>query len=146
MSAIYLDAAYVAKCYVNEPDSAAVRKLAWAAERRCSSAWSMVEVACVFHRQVREGALTDVGAAMLREVFLDDVAARVWLLLPVSDTLMHRVSAAVRNLPPEVALRAGDAVHLVSARDAGFLEIWTNDRRLLRAARHFGLAGKRVTA
>jgi hypothetical protein len=34
----------------------------------------------------------------------------------------------------------------VSARDAGFSEIWSNDRHLLAAARHFGLRGRSVTA
>jgi predicted nucleic acid-binding protein len=66
----------------------------------------------------------------------------VWVLLPVSDGVLRNVEAAVRNLPAHVYLRAGDAIHLVSARDAGFSEIWSNDRHLLGAARHFGLRGR----
>jgi predicted nucleic acid-binding protein len=41
-------------------------------------------------------------------------------------------------------LRAGDAIHLASARHEGFSEIWTNDRHMLKAASHFGLAGRSV--
>jgi len=41
-------------------------------------------------------------------------------------------------------VRAGDAIHLASAKDAGFQEIWTNDRRLLQAAQYFDLVGKSV--
>jgi predicted nucleic acid-binding protein len=41
-------------------------------------------------------------------------------------------------------LRAGDAIHIVSAVEAGFNEIWTNDRHLLAAAAHFGLKGRCV--
>ncbi len=144
MTELYLDSAYVAKCYVNEPDSAAVRRLAWQAQRRCSSAWCLAEMACIFRRHVREGALPEARAAVLSKLFLDDLAAETWLLLPVSDLLMRRVEAAVRGVPPKVALRAGDAVHLVTARDAGFQEIWTNDRHLLQAAPRFGLVGRSV--
>lgn len=47
-----------------------------------------------------------------------------------------------RNLPGEVFLRTGDAVHLLSARARGLTEIYSNDRHLLRAAPHLGLAGR----
>jgi len=146
MNEVYLDSAYLAKCYVNEPDSAEVRRVVWQAGKRCSSAWCLAEVACVFHRHVREGALPEARAAALSKLFLEDIAAAMWLLLPVSDHLMRRVEAAVRQVPATVILRAGDAVHLVSARDAGFQEIWTNDRHLLRAAPHFGMAGRSVSS
>ena len=66
MSELYLDSAYVAKFYVNEPDSSAVRQLVWEIERRSSSTWCLAEVACVFHRHVREGALSsrqEIGRA-----------------------------------------------------------------------------------
>jgi predicted nucleic acid-binding protein len=41
-------------------------------------------------------------------------------------------------------LRAGDAIHSAAAEEAGFTEIWSNDRRLLEAAPAFGLTGKFV--
>jgi len=41
-----------------------------------------------------------------------------------------------------VSLR--DAIHLVTAADTGFTEIWTNDRHMLTAAPHFGLVGRSV--
>ena len=66
------------------------------------------------------------------------------MLLPVSASLLRDVESAMERLPPDVFLRAGDAIHLVSAREAGFTEIWSNDRRLLAAARHFGLKGRSV--
>jgi predicted nucleic acid-binding protein len=39
-------------------------------------------------------------------------------------------------------LRAGDAIHLAAAQGAGFTEIWSNDKHLLRAAPAVGLIGK----
>jgi hypothetical protein len=37
-----------------------------------------------------------------------------------------------------------DALHLVTAADSGFVEVWTNDRHMLAAAPHFGLVGRSV--
>lgn len=139
---LYFDTAYVAKCYLTEPDSAAVRKLAYGAEGLYSSAWCIAELACVFHRYVREGSLQPGRAARLRRLFLEDVGNGVWELFPISERLLFIVELATRGLPATVYLRAGDAVHLVSAREAGFSEIWSNDRHLLRAAEFFGLTGK----
>ena len=43
--------------------------------------------------------------------------------------------------PPDVPLRTGDAIHTENALETGEMEIWTNDRHLLAAVAHFGLAG-----
>jgi len=141
---LYFDAAYVAKCYINEPDSKSVRKLGSGAEGLYSSALSVAELSCVFHRHVREGPLTERQAAELRGVFLKDLRDGVWVLLPVSENLLYRVEARVGSFPRSVPLRAGDAIHLVTAQEAGFPEIWTNDRHMLAAARYFGLTGRSV--
>ena len=45
------------------------------------------------------------------------------------------------RLPSEVFLRTGDAVHLISAREHGFQEIYSSDRHLLAPAPHVGIAG-----
>ncbi len=141
---LYFDTAYIAKCYLNEPGGKEVRDLARKATGLCSSALAMAELACVFHRQIREGLLTAQQALRLRSLFLDDLNNDVWLLLPVSDHLLHRVETLMRSLPSKAYVRAGDAIHLASAREAGFTEIWSNDRHLLAAAAHFGLHGRSV--
>lgn len=139
---IYLDSAYVAKCYINEPDAPPVRRLVRGESDLHTSALCLAELACIFQRHIREKGLSRSQALRLREAFSDDVENGVWVLLPISDGVLRNVEAAVRNLPARVYLRAGDAIHLVSARDAGFAEIWSNDRNLLSAARHFGLRGR----
>ena len=55
-------------------------------------------------------------------------------------------SCAALDLLGRVLLRAGDAVHIATALDLGEEEIWTNDRHLLAAAPHFGIAGRNIQA
>jgi predicted nucleic acid-binding protein len=140
----YFDSAYIMKCYVNEPDASAVRKIMKRAAAVYSSAWCIAEVGCAFHRHVREGSLTAQQAGQLRDVFLTDVRQGVWALLPITEQLLFQVEAATAKMPPSAHLRAGDALHLLTAHQAGFSEIWTNDRHLLAAAQHFGLSGRSV--
>ncbi|HLH17761.1 MAG TPA: type II toxin-antitoxin system VapC family toxin [Bryobacteraceae bacterium] len=142
---MYVDSAYLAKVYINEPDSAAVRQMMRDAETRICSAWAIPEVTCVLHRHVREGALSPTEAHVLLRRFLEDIDADVWTLIPVTDALLRRCAYLVSTLPPGVFLRAGDAMHLTTASVYGESEIWTNDRHLLAAARHFNLTGRTVT-
>jgi predicted nucleic acid-binding protein len=64
--------------------------------------------------------------------------------MPVTDALLRRTATLIRSLPQHVPLRAGDAIHLATALNASETEIWTNDRHLLAAAVHTGIAGKSV--
>ena len=143
---MYLDSAYVAKYYVNERDAISVRKLIRRASHICSSSWALVEVTCVFHRHVREGSLTTAQGHELIDLFRSHVEADLWNFIPVTDALLRRTATLIRALPSDVPLRAGDAIHVATALDAGETEIWTNDRHLLAAAIYFGLAGKSVRA
>ncbi|MBI3694142.1 MAG: type II toxin-antitoxin system VapC family toxin [Acidobacteria bacterium] len=96
---LYLDSAYVAKCYVTEPDSRKVRELVRAESELHSSAWCVAEVACILHRHTREKSLTREQALKLQAGFQQDVGNGVWLLSPVSEALLHRVERAIQQLP-----------------------------------------------
>ena len=139
---MYLDAAYVAKYYLNEPDSPQVRKIIHGANSLTSSTWSIAEVSCVFHRYLRQGDLSTKQFRLLSREFLAHVDSELWTLVPVTAGLIRRVTSLVATLPGKVYLRAGDAVQLVSALEAGEPEVWTNDRHMLAAAPHFGLVGR----
>ena len=139
---MYLDSAYIAKFYLNEPDSPRVRRLIAGAGVLLSSMWALGEVTCAFHRHMREGWLSDVQYRALCRVFLEDVDAGNWTLIPVSERLLRQQVTLLIALPGTVHLRTGDAMHLTTAVDSGEREIWTSDRHLLAAAAHFGLVGR----
>lgn len=142
---LYLDTAYVAKCYLNEPDADRVRKLVREQSGLTSSAWCRAELACIIHRHVREGALARAQARGLHDLFLGDVRDGVWSLSPVSTELLETIEGKLRRLRRRnLFLRAGDAVHLGTASEHGFREIWTDDRHMLAAAPAFAPRGRSV--
>ena len=141
---LYFDTAYIAKCYLNEPDAKTVRQLASLATGLFSSAWCLPELACVFQRHIRESRLSVDQVSKLRNLFLEDVRNGVWSLFPLSEHFLYRVESRIAGLPPSAYLRAGDAIHLTAAQDEGFTELWSNDRNILKAAQIFGLTGKSV--
>ncbi|MFZ0595046.1 MAG: type II toxin-antitoxin system VapC family toxin [Bryobacteraceae bacterium] len=141
---MYLDSAYIAKFYVNEPDADAVRKAIRRASYVCSSSWALLEVVCVFKRHVREGSLTPKQGRELIDLFSRHLEAGLWNLAPVTDALLRKTVALICGIPPSVPLRAGDAIHLATALDMGEREIWTNDRHLLAAATRFNIVGRSV--
>jgi hypothetical protein len=52
----------------------------------------------------------------------------------MTSRLLQRVESLVRGLPADRFLRSDGAIHLTSAIDAGFPQIWTNDRHLIEDA------------
>jgi hypothetical protein len=57
----------------------------------------------------------------------------------MTSALVEKARNTVLQLPSTVFIRSGDAVHLTCAEDNGFREVYTNDRHMLAAARHFRL-------
>ena len=140
----YFDSAYIAKCYVNEADSSRVRALLRSSGGAHSSSLARAELTATLLRHVREGSLSTVQGRRLQLDFVADVEAGVWTMVPVSDALMSRVAVRIAQLSRSTFVRAGDAVHLCAAAEAGFADVWTNDRHMLAAAGAFGLRGRSV--
>ena len=142
---MYCDSAYIAKYYVHERDAAAVRKAMEEAPYVCSSAWALVEVASAVQRHVRERTMTVDQARPIIDQLRSDVSEGLWNLIPVTDALLRKTAMLFRALPPNLPLRAGDALHIATALDSAEPELWTNDRHLLAVANHFGLIGRSVS-
>jgi predicted nucleic acid-binding protein len=139
---VYLDTSYIAKFYFNEPESRRVRELVRTAGTIHSSLWALAEFHAVIHRRLREGVLSPVDAHELSSRFYEHVQEGLWELIPVHEALLRRTSSLVISAPPELFLRTGDAVHLMTAHEAGEREVWTNDRHMLASASYFGLKGR----
>jgi predicted nucleic acid-binding protein len=141
---IYFDAAYIAKFYLDEPDSSRVRSFAENAGEVACCVHGKIEVLTVFHRKLRERAFSPKAFAALCDQFEADCESLLWEWLPLSAALVEGLSGRIRGLSARVFIRASDALHLASAAEQGFKEIYSNDRRLLEAASHFGLRGLSV--
>ncbi len=135
----YFDSAYIAKFYVDEPESDAVRQLAQSLGRVHCSTLGRVEVAGVFHRKWREGAFTEYAFREVSAQFADDCAAGLWTWLSVTDSLAGNAAESFLSLDKGIAVRSADALHLVCAREHGLQRVYTNDRHMLLAAPAFGI-------
>jgi len=136
---IYLDSAYIAKCYLREPGSDQVLDLVENTSGRASLLLALTEIQTTFHRQLREGKIDQATYLALSRRFEDDQAADLWRWLPVTEFLVRLSVARLQSLPASIFLRSADCLHLCAATEGGFKEIYSNDRHLLAAAPHFGL-------
>ena len=138
---IYFDATFFVRLYVDEPGFEKVRELVQNVVTVKSSILGKMETEAALHRQLREGRF---GQQLFREAhlqFADDCSQRFIEWLPLSPVVIDRVRSVFLELPKDVFLRTGDAVHLVTAAEAGFKEIYSNDKHLLAAAPIFKLKG-----
>jgi predicted nucleic acid-binding protein len=136
---IYLDAAYMAKFYVDEPDSEKVRDLLVDAEQAGSCLHGMVEVVSVFHRKLREGTVPQADFEALCAQFELDCLSGLWTWLPLSESLAHTTRGAISLLSSATFLRAAAALHLACAASNEISTVHTNDRHMIAAAPAFGV-------
>jgi predicted nucleic acid-binding protein len=141
---IYLDGCYIAKFYLAEPDSAAVTQRILLEGKAASLIQAQVEVNAVFYRKYSEGALTKEDYELLCAQLDADCAAGLWIWFPLTQAVVQRTVTTVRQLPSSTFIRTGDALHLSTAAEHGFTEIFTSDRHMLASATHFGLKGVKL--
>lgn len=138
---IYFDTAYLAKCYLPENGYREVRALAERHNVLHSVAIARIELASVLHRHLREGRLRLKQIEEHLDQFDQDCSDGIVTFTTVSPALVKTSTAAYRKLPRTTFLRSFDCLHLCAAAEAGFKEVYSNDRHLLAAAPHFGLRG-----
>ncbi len=141
---MYFDTCYIAKFYLNEPESSRIRELVRKADALYSSFWAFAEFHVVLQRQVREGSFSPAVARDLSLRFSAHIDQGLWNLIPANEGVLRRASILILSAPEDLFLRTGDAVHLTTAHEAGVREVWTGDRHMLGAAAYFGLSGRSV--
>lgn len=141
---IYFDAAYIAKCYLNEPGADRVREVAYGADGLASCELARLEFASILTRHVRERHVTRREMTAILKEFEDDENNGVWRWFGVTSEVLEMARTTVLDLPSTVVVRSGDALHLACAEEHGFEEVYTNDRHMLEAARYFRVTGVNV--
>ena len=141
---IYCDTAYLLKYYLDEPGSDAVRELIDRQAGVSSLALARLELQAAFHRKLREGLIKAKTHKALVGQLANDHRDGLWCWLTVDDELLDEAAKRFASLPANVFLRASDALHLACSKEHGFREIFSNDKHLLAAAKHFGIKGRNV--
>jgi predicted nucleic acid-binding protein len=141
---IYFDAAYIAKCYVNEPGADRVRQVAYGADGLGSCELARLEFASIVKRHLREHHVTRREATAILKDFEQDGQDGVWHWFGVTSALIEKARDAVFQIPGHVFVRAVDALHLACAQEHGFEDVYTNDRHMLQAAKYFQVTGVNV--
>lgn len=86
--------------------------------------------------RVRMGTLSPAQAQRTATSFFDMARSKL-LVLPVLERDFTRAGEIILDFP--LALRAGDALHLAVALNAGATNLVTLDQRMARAAKQLGL-------
>ncbi|HEX5069908.1 MAG TPA: type II toxin-antitoxin system VapC family toxin [Vicinamibacterales bacterium] len=141
---IYFDAAYIAKCYLNEPGADRVREVAYGADGLASCELARLEFASILKRHARERHVTRREMAAILSEFEEDEQNGVWHWFGVTSALLDNARKAVLQIPGTVLVRSGDALHLACAAAHGFDKVYTNDQRMLHAAPYFRVTGVNV--
>jgi predicted nucleic acid-binding protein len=136
---IVCDTSTLAKFYVNERESKAVRDRLNAEDQVFICAWGRAELMAVLHRQLREKKWNREIFVTVTQQFLRDDADGLWSWTPVDSELLSLAVQTYLTIPAEVFLRTADCVHLVSAIRWGYGDFYTHDTRQRAAAAYLGL-------
>ena len=136
---IVCDTSALAKFYVPESESPAIRRLLESADGVCASELARPELMAVFHRRLREGTWSRAQfLAVVRQFQHDDIAG-FWTWFSTDSEILRAAAEAFGTLPPTVFLRSSDCIHLVTALRNGFSDFLTFDNHQTRAAFALGL-------
>lgn len=142
---VFCDTSTLAKYYVPETDSAAVRAKLDQEDQVACSELARAELLGVFHRRLREHRWTkDEFLVVVRQFSKDDMGG-YWSWLPLDSTIVEQSVRTFTTLPESVFLRTADCLHLVTALHHGFPVIHTHDTHQIQAAAALGLAAVQIS-
>ncbi len=136
---IFCDTSTLAKYYVSEPDSPAVRKRLDAESGVMLSDLARAELMGLFHRRLRERRWNRQAFDATVRQFQQDGRCGFWSWATLDSKTIAEAAEAFTGLPETVFLRTADCLHLVTATREGFNRFFTHDRHQFTAAPSFGL-------
>jgi hypothetical protein len=136
---IACDTSAVAKFYVPEKESSAIRQLLERSDQVCLSELARPELMAVFHRRLREGTWNRRDFLAAVRQFQHDDLSGFWTWLPVDAFILKTAAEIFTTLPPTIFLRSSDCIHLVTAVHHNFGEFLTFDAHQTSAAAALGL-------
>ena len=141
---LFCDTSTLAKYYVPEQDSPAVRTRLDEEDQVALSELAKAELMGVFHRRLRERKWTkDEFLAVVRQFSKDDIGG-YWTWLPLDGVIVEQSVKTFTTLPDNIFLRTADCLHLVTALHHGFPAIHTHDTHQLQAASALGLSAIQI--
>lgn len=140
---IFCDTSYLVRIYLEDIGWQEVRELC-ASDDVATAAHAAAEIPAALHRSLREGRMARSRFDEIIEQFRLDCEEGAYDWKPLTREMLDGMRADFLTLPPDCFLRAGNAMHLACARDYGFTTIYSNDKNLLAAAKHFGIRGRNV--
>ena len=124
---LFCDTSTLAKYYVSEPESDAVRARLDAEDQVLLSELARAELMGVFHRRLRERRWDRSEFMMVVRQFSTDEVGGYWTWVPLEGDLVEQVVRTYATLPEDIFLRTADCFHLITALRLGFAEIHTHD-------------------
>jgi hypothetical protein len=141
---LFADTSSLAKYYVPEQNSAAIRERFDAEDKVLLSELARTELMAVFHRRLRERKWTrDAFFVTIRQFQADDLAG-FWDWLPLDGDILWAAAQTYTSLPEDVFLRTADCLHLVTAVRHGFAEVHTHDAHQAKGAVALGISAVRI--
>lgn len=131
---MYLDTSVVVKLYTREPDSAECERIA-AGHRILSSELLYPELWSALLAKERKGVLTPDERQRVWQLFEVHLLDEAIQLVNLDGQVLREAAEMIARVHPQVPLRTLDAIHLATfaGLDAG--PLFTNDRRMIDAAR-----------
>ena len=142
---IFCDTSTIAKLYVPEAESAAVRNRFGGEVEVFASELARAEIMGVFHRRLREKRWSRADYQVAVRQFTADDIVGFYTWLPLDSAIIDAAVKTFATLPDTVFLRSADCLHIVTAQRHGFGEIHTHDTRQAAAAAAIGMKATIVT-
>lgn len=144
MNPAYYDTTYLLKLQIMEHGTSEVRNHASTVREIHTAQHDRAEFISAAFRKVREGAASAADLKRLLSQFRSDQESGAIIFLPLTESIIDHVESVYIGATPTTYLRAADAIHLATAAQYGFTEVYSNDRHFLAAAHLFGLQGSNV--